>query len=623
MAATEASAAPVVQEDGKAAETTATEQETKATEAEPVVPAPSETVSDEKAGKDGEVAAGNATENKETVANDTAAGGGEEGAGEEAPPSSENPPSSTEPKTSFLDSFLNKSGLGKVMSRKKKEEEPGADKEPEKGEEAAPGAEGGAEENGEKGEEEEKKEEEEEEEEKKEEEKKEEKKEEKARSSVRDMIRNPVARMFSHRSTDKKEGGAEDAQPKGLTVRSRSLDRLEPPEEAPAASSSDAPPPEGGAEEEQKASAAAATSSTKHMKRWHSFKKLMAQKAHRKGGAGSVGEEVREEEGEGGGDSSTLDSKDSGQKRWKLKRSWTFQGLKRDPSMVGLSSKAKEPEEPPAEGEGAEGEGGEGAEEKVDGEEEAPGEGGEEKEAGAEEAKAEGGAEEKAGASGGTVGQHANEIWTSFKKRVIPKSKRPAAESAPAGEEEPAATAAAPAGEEAEEGKCATAKRSKIGRAMSLKNFIMRKGKTSSVELGEGAKEEGGEGKEEEGGDTAAKEGEEPAVAGEAVPAAAAETNDAPASAEQAADEAAKEAEPAKELEPAKEAEPEKPAKASETPVTNGENGCTNGDEHGTHNHHDDEREAEPSPMKKGKEEPKAQIISSSAPLSDQKAGNV
>ena len=151
---------------------------------------------------------------------------------------------------------------------------------------------------------------------------------------------------------------------------------------------------------------------------------------------------------------------------------------------------------------------------------------------------------------------------------------------------------------------------------MSLKNFIMRKGKTSSVELGEGAKEEGGEGKEEEGGDTAAKEGEEPAVAGEAVPAAAAETNEAPASAEQAADEAAKEAEPAKELEPAKEAEPEKPAKASETPVTNGENGCTNGDEHGTHNHHDDEREAEPSPMKKGKEEPKAQIISSSAPLS-------
>ncbi|XP_032396145.1 neurofilament medium polypeptide [Etheostoma spectabile] len=644
MAATEANAAPVVQEDGKTPESKPAEAEQPANNAN----TNSETANSEVVDKDGSAVNSEVVDNKETVNNDTAAGA-EDGdaaaaASEEAaaaPPQNSENASSAEPKTSFLDSFLNKSGLGKVMGGRKKKEsitattggeenavEGGGEKEGEKGGEEAAAPEGGAEggtdgeatiekaENGEK-----------------EEEKKAEKgKPAEAKSMVRDLIRKPVARIFSHRSTEKKD----------VKVRSKSLDRLDP-EALNAAADSTAE--EGGATEaaaaaaggadegeegEQKAASSSAT--TKHMKRWHSFKKLMAQKGHKK----SAGEDVKEEDGEGGGDSSTLDSKESGQKRWKLKRSWTFQGLKRDPSVVGISGKAKgsdkdsadnaKPEEEVAAAVAA------AAEEAVEGEEakeeggteEAKAEGGEEKE------KAEGGEEEKAAAaagSGGTVTQHANEIWTSFKKRVIPKSKRANTECAPSGEED--ATSANTEtedgdGEEGKDAKAAKAKRSHFGRAVSLKNFILRKGKSTSVDMGEGAKEEEEEeeGAAAEGGEAgdAAKEG---TADGDANDKDATEAEKTPAAPEAGGDAAAK-------------VEAEKtPADA---PVTNGENGCSNGtgDENATHNHQDDGDEdagktpGGGSPVKKGKEsggakeEANAKIINTTAAVnSDKKAGNV
>lgn len=464
MAATEANAAPVVQEDGKTPESKPAEAEQLAKNAN------SETVNNEMGDKDGAAVNSEVVENKETVNNDTAAaaataevGNAAAAAADEeqaAPAQSPENATSAEPKTSLLDSFLNKSGLGKVMAGRKKKEQgaaasggeenaaEGGDKEGEKGGEEAAAAEGGAEggaegeaagekvENGEK-----------------EEEKKTEKgKLAESKSTVRDFIRKPVAKIFSHRSAEKKDGAAAAEPQKQVKVRSKSLDRLEDPEALNATTDSTveeggaAGDAEGGAEGEQKASSSSAT--TKHMKRWHSFKKMMAQKTHKKSsGAADEGKEDGAE-GDGGRDSSTLDSKDSGQKRWKLKRSWTFQGLKRDPSIVGISGKAKgsdkdsgdnaKPEEEVAATGGAE----EGEENKAEGgAEENKAEGGEEKE------KAEGGEEEKAG--GGTVTQHANEIWTSFKKRVIPKSKRANTECAPSGEEE--ATAGATSGETSEE----------------------------------------------------------------------------------------------------------------------------------------------------------------------------
>lgn len=451
MAATEANAAPVVQEDGKTPESKPTEAE------EPAKNVNSETVNSEIVDKDSTAVNSEVVDNQETVNNDTvAATGSEEGdavaSGEEAPPHSSENTSSAEHKTSLLDSFLNKSGLGKVMAGRKKKDQTaaggeenvaeGGEKEGEKGGEEAAAAEGGAEggaegeaaiekapENGEK-----------------EEDKKAEKgKPTESKSTVRDLIRKPVARIFSHRSTEKKEGGAAEPQ-KQVKVRSKSLDRLEDPEALNATADSTAEEgggadeAEGGAEGEQKA--ASSSAATKHMKRWHSFKKLMAQKTHKKSGGGEEGKDEGVD-GEGGGrDSSTLDSKDSGQKRWKLKRSWTFQGLKRDPSIVGISGKAKGSDKDSADNakpeEGAMVGGSEGGEEAKGegGAEESKTEGGEEK----EKEKAEGGEEEKAAvAGGGTVTQHANEIWTSFKKRVIPKSKRANTECAPSGEEDAAA----------------------------------------------------------------------------------------------------------------------------------------------------------------------------------------
>lgn len=425
MAATETDAAPVVQEDGKTTEIKAAEAEqaANATNSETV-----ETVANDSV--DGEAA-----DNKETVNNDAVAAP-EEGEGPVASGDAAAPQENTaEPKTSLLDSFLNKSGLGKVMAGRKKKEQSGAaaggggddtaaeggEKEGEKGAEEGEEAEGKtAPQNGEE-----------------EENKAEKAKGAEPKSTVRDLIRKPVAKIFSHRSNEKKDGTPAECQ-KPVKVRSKSLDRLEDPEALNAMV--EAAGEEGGAsaevEGDQKASA-----TTKHMKRWHSFKKMMAQKTHKKSGGG--GGEEREEgaEGESGGrDSSTLDSKDSGQqKRWKLKRSWTFQGLKRDSSIMGISGKAKGDKDPADNAK---------TEETAEGGEEVKDEGGAKEAEGEDEKEKDEGGEEEKVAGGGTVTQHANEIWTSFKKRVIPKSKRANTECAPSGEED--ATAAAASGEAAE-----------------------------------------------------------------------------------------------------------------------------------------------------------------------------
>lgn len=157
------------------------------------------------------------------------------------------------------------------------------------------------------------------------------------------------------------------------------------------------------------------------------------------------------------------------------------------------------------------------------------------------------------------------------------------------------------AAEEAKDGKTAKAKRSHFGRAVSLKNFILRKGKSTSVDLGEGAKEEE-EVAEDEEGEEAAEEG---GADGEAA-AASEETNDKDAA---EVEKSAKE--------PVKEAE-KTPAEA---PVTNGENGCSNGtaEENSTHNHQEEEKTTETSPVKKTKEaagakdEANAKIINATA----------
>ncbi|KAJ0063345.1 hypothetical protein NL108_000276 [Boleophthalmus pectinirostris] len=588
MAETEASAAHAVDEDGKTAESTPAEPEQTPAKAPEQPEVSAEANSKDTVNKEEVVADGTEAEAALEASETPEAPAGSEGEHADATEAT----SSAEHKTSLLDSFLHKSGLGKVMGSRKKKESPaagaeettaeGGTKDGEKNEEKSgeeaqanaeeeEAAEGEGEKEGERA--------------AKEEDKKDKSKSAEAKSTVRDFIRKPVARIFSHRSTDKKDGSEPQ---KHVKVRSKSLDRIEDAEALNTTDPSTEEGATGGAEEEGELKASSAQA--KHMRRWHSFKKMMAQKTHKKSSGG--GEDGKEEgaEGEGGGDSSTLDSKESGQKRWKLKRSWTFQGLKRDPSIVGISSKAK----------GADKEATEGAK----GEEEAGESGGEAQVEGAEGPSAEGGEEEKSttAAGVGAVTQHANEIWTSFKKRVIPKSKRTNTECAP--EEDAAGTLLCSVGEEGsseegKDGKSAKAKRSHFGRAVSLKNFILRKGKSTSVDMSEGAKEEEGAADGEEADASA-----QPAADGESVPPAEGKDGQ-PTDTEAPAKSQAEEVKSA--------SEEKKEEKASEDhPLTNCENGCTNGTDDSAHNHQDEDST---SPVKKSKVSgDNAKIINTTAP---------
>ena len=239
MAATEACAAPV-QEDG--ATGTKSEAETAPSDGVNSEVVEKETVNNEVVNKE---VVNNEIVNDEAAGAETSPAATEEeakpadGVAEETPAASTDPPAEGKAKPAhdgIWDSFLNKSGLGKVMGgRKKKEpsagvEEAGAEgAEPQEkvnGEEVpAEGAESGvaaaAEDQavekaaeGDEGAEGKK-------------EGKEAKPKHGEKSSVRDMIRKPVARIFSHKSADKKDAaGGEPQKP----VRSKSLDRLEDPE---------------------------------------------------------------------------------------------------------------------------------------------------------------------------------------------------------------------------------------------------------------------------------------------------------------------------------------------------------------------------------------------------------
>ncbi|ROK28165.1 hypothetical protein DPX16_6506 [Anabarilius grahami] len=409
----------------------------------------------------------------------------------EAPPSTEQPADSkTKPASEKIwDSFLNKSGLGKVMGGKKKKEQhteaedttgeeqdkvssqndEGDTAGPKEQESSQPAEANEAASDGQTIE--------------KAPENEEASQEQKAsgakpkqgeKSSVRDFIRKPVAKIFSHKGTDKKDGMG--GLQKHGKVRSKSLDRLEDADASTTVADQTEEPPT--ADEPDKSN----PQTTKNMKRWHSFKKLMAQKSHKKSTDESKDAEGAEgTSADGAGDTGTLDSttksEQSGQKRWKLKRSWTFQGLKRDTSVVGIhkpkdkdSSDVKDENAPEAE---------QGTEDvkvasDVETQEKTNADGDEEKGATATTQHAK------------SVDQHANEIWTSFKKRVIPKSKR--ASDTGGVEEEAAGEQEQPDEPQAgkDSGKTAKAKRTHFNRAVSLKNFILRKGKSTSMDMGEG-----------------------------------------------------------------------------------------------------------------------------------------
>ncbi|XP_021443187.1 A-kinase anchor protein 12 [Oncorhynchus mykiss] len=513
MAATDACAAPV-QEDG----TTTTETKTE------VEPTNSDTVTEAVTSPPEEVQpAGETTESTEQPADG------------KAKQASEN----------IFSSFLNKSGLGKVMGGKKKKEQ--------STEAVEANGEGNTE-------------------------------QKKASAQAEEPAANGTEAAAEDQANEK-------VPENQVKVRSKSLDRLEDPEalNATVDTLEDVP----AAEESEKPASSAAT---KHMKRWHSFKKLMAQKSHKKST-----EESKDAEGSEGasggtpGDTSTLDSKaseSSGQKRWKLKRSWTFQGLKRDPSVIGISkadkSEKAEGEENPTENDEAAAPETDEAKAQVDGETQ-------------EKTNTDG--EEEKGATAAphkSMNQHADEIWTSFKKRVIPKSKRSADTVAASGEEEGAAASElAEQTEEAgkEQAKSAKTKRTHFNRAVSLKNFIMRKGKSTSVDQGDGAPKEGeeaedGEAKNTEGaaapaGTSDSRQGEADAAQGESNDKGEVQVVNEHTVADGEAKEPTTSTPSGPEPEKANSAKPAAPAESVAEVKINGENGCSNGtpEEDAIHNH--------------------------------------
>ncbi|KAL4647445.1 A-kinase anchor protein 12-like isoform X1 [Arapaima gigas] len=315
------------------------------------------------------------------------------------------------------------------------------------------------------------------------------------KSSVREFIRKPVTRIFSHKHTEKKEY----VVGKQKKTRSRSLDRLEDAEVCAGATD---PTDDVQAAGEAHRSI---PHEAKHMKRWHSFKKMMSQKSVKKST-----EESKELEGaeasavDTHADIGTLESATkldhTGQKKWKLKRSWTFQGLKRDPSVLGIHKSKGSDKGEQITGDTDQGTLGSSEDCKLSEEEEPQ-----------EMAHVE--QEDEKGSSTQhtkSTDHHTNEMWTSFKKRVTPKSKKPvehvtATEEEQIGEGEHAEEQAS-----REEGKSAKQpqKKTHFNRAVSLKNFLLRKGKSTSMDMGETTvPEQKDGGAEDVGGDTDGKDG--------------------------------------------------------------------------------------------------------------------
>ncbi|XP_066559999.1 dentin sialophosphoprotein [Amia ocellicauda] len=312
------------------------------------------------------------------------------------------------------------------------------------------------------------------------------------KQSVRGFIRRPVSKMFSHKGIEKreevppKESIAEASKDSGKT-RSRSLDRLLDSEICDAVVDQGSAP---GIEGEPHKSTHHGSG---HMKRWQSFKKLIGQKALKKGtdnlkGQEGTGDNIADGKAEAtGGETlgTNIQTDMAGQKKRRIKRSWTFQGLKRDQSFTDshFHKEVKEnPCGPPQGGEGhAEAE--QGVVVSVE-DSKTSSAGGEEKTPGTEHPEQE---EEKGSSTHGlpkSIDHQAHEVWRSFKNLVIQKSKR----TTDAAREEGEVVSSATDEQNSQDLHRPTrqqSKRAPFNRAVSLKKFILRKGKSKSIDLGE------------------------------------------------------------------------------------------------------------------------------------------
>ncbi|XP_041090622.1 A-kinase anchor protein 12-like [Polyodon spathula] len=286
-------------------------------------------------------------------------------------------------------------------------------------------------------------------------------------SSVRDFIRRPVSNIFLYKSKEKKEVGRKAVMGVGLST---SLDRLSEKETCAAIET---------CELENNPGQPRKRLGLVHTRRWHSFKKIVAPKTRKK----SL-DEPRDDEGDPDRhkppkfkDSvSRGDPENKGCKKRKIKRSWTYQVIRKDHSFAASNKTPSWPEDPVAVKEDRT----EQVETDCDNQL-----------AFDEEDAVEGDGmhrdtERKASPSKENTksrDQQAREVWKSFKKLVTPKSKR----TTEATETEESHITEGQVSPDKSSRQQAVPKKARYSRATSLKNIILRKSKSRSTDLEEAA----------------------------------------------------------------------------------------------------------------------------------------
>ncbi|KAK1150760.1 A-kinase anchor protein 12-like [Acipenser oxyrinchus oxyrinchus] len=289
-------------------------------------------------------------------------------------------------------------------------------------------------------------------------------------SSVRDFIRRPISKIFSYKTTEKKAVDRQANVGKGLST---SLDRLSEKGTSTAIYELENDPGR-----RHKAAGLA------HTRRWHSFKKIVAPKTHKK----SLQEPTDNDEGDDDHNetpklkdlASGGDPENKARKKRSIKRSWTFQVIRKDHSFTTGNKAPSWSEDPMT----VKHDWIEQIENQTDQDNQLVGN--EEEEDAVEGGGMHRDTERKASPSNGNSksrDHQASEVWKSFKKLVTPKSMR----TTEATETEESHITEGQVSLDKSSRQQAVPKKARNSRAMSLKNIILRKSKSKSTDLEEAA----------------------------------------------------------------------------------------------------------------------------------------
>ncbi|XP_033848363.3 A-kinase anchor protein 12-like [Acipenser ruthenus] len=283
-------------------------------------------------------------------------------------------------------------------------------------------------------------------------------------SSVRDFIRRPISKIFSYKTTEKKVVDRQANVGKGLST---SLDRLSEKGTSTALYELENDP---GRRHKGPGLA--------HTRRWHSFKKIVAPKTHKKSLQEPIDDD-RNETPKYKESASRGDPENKEGKKRSIKRSWTFQVIRKDQSFTTGNKAPSWSEDPMT----VKHDWMDQVENQTDQDNQLAGD---EEDDAVEGDGMHRDTERKASPSNGnnkSRDQQASEVWKSFKKLVTPKSKR----TTEATETEESHVTEGQVSLDKSSRQQAVPKKARYSRAVSLKNIILRKSKSKSTDLEEAA----------------------------------------------------------------------------------------------------------------------------------------